>query len=119
MWREILFVGLGGFAGSALRYFVGRVINTTQPFATFLVNITGCLVLGILCGLVERGGLDNNEWRLFLTVGLCGGFTTFSTFINENLAMLRGGEFGMFMLYAVGSFAVGLALCWAGWQLAK
>lgn len=119
MFRELLLVGLGGFAGSALRYFVGRWFAVGFPWGTLVVNISGCLVIGLVYALAERGNLSSPALRLLLTVGFCGGFTTFSAFMSENFAMLRAGEFLPFALYTAGSFLLGFAALWLGWQLAK
>ena len=119
MFKEILFVGLGGFAGSALRYVVGRWLSGGFPWGTLAVNVAGCLLIGLVYALVERGNLSSPELRLLLTVGFCGGFTTFSAFMGENLAMLRAGEFVPFALYTAGSVLLGLGAVWFGWWLAK
>ena len=96
-------VGLGSFLGGISRFLIGRLIqhhaSTSFPLGTLAVNILGCFLVGLLLGLSERGGPGNAEWRLFLTVGFCGGFTTFSTFTLENLALMRDGNFFLFCLY--------------------
>lgn len=117
MFKEILFVGLGGFAGSALRYLVGKFLNTGFPWGTLLVNVAGCLLIGLLYGLFERGNVSSPEVRLLLTAGFCGGFTTFSAFMNENMLMLRAGEFLPFAAYTVGSIVLGLAAVWFGYWI--
>ncbi len=119
MFREILFVGLGGFAGSALRYVIGRWLSGGFPWGTLAVNVAGCLIIGLLYALVERGDLSSPALRLLLTAGFCGGFTTFSAFMGENLAMLRAGDLVPFALYTAGSILFGLAAVWLGWWLAK
>ncbi len=119
MLKEVFFVGLGGFAGSVLRYLAGRMLNASFPWGTMAVNVAGCLLIGLLCALAERGNLASPALRLLLTVGFCGGFTTFSAFMGENLAMLRAGEILPFVLYTTGSFVLGLAAVWLGWWLAK
>ncbi len=119
MFKEILFVGLGGFAGSALRYVVGRWLNGGFPWGTLAVNVAGCLLIGLLYALAERGNLSSPGLRLLLTAGFCGGFTTFSAFMGENLAMLRAGDLLPFALYTAGSILFGLAAVCLGWWLAK
>lgn len=103
MLKTILFIGAGSFLGGVSRYFLSRFIqissSSTFPYGTFMVNIIGCFLIGIFLGLADRGNLNNMGWKLFLTVGFCGGFTTFSTFASENLMLLRNGSFFLFALY--------------------
>lgn len=103
MFRLLLIIGSGSFIGGITRFLVSRYIQgqalSSFPYGTFLVNVTGCFLIGIFYGLSERGNLMNSELRMFLTVGFCGGFTTFSTFANENISLLREGDFFYFALY--------------------
>lgn len=123
MLKSILFVGLGSFVGGSLRYVVGRWLPAFAghgfPYATLAVNLVGCLLIGFFYGLFERGQLLNPHLRLFLTVGICGGFTTFSTFVNENFHLLRNDNvvcmFGYLSLSVLGGFA----LLYLGYTLAK
>jgi protein CrcB len=84
MLKSILIAGIGGFIGTVFRFLVSRYIQVTYlsvfPWGTFLVNILGSLLIGIFYGISEKGNFMSPEWRIFLTVGICGGFTTFSTF---------------------------------------
>jgi fluoride exporter len=118
MIRTLLLVGSGGFLGSISRYLLSRFMQnsfpTAFPFGTFAVNISGCFLIGLIYGISERSSLLTSGWRLFLAVGFCGGFTTFSTFANENLALLRDGEFFNFFLYAGLSVFLGLAATFLG-----
>ena len=113
MSNNILLVGLGGGAGSILRYLCQKWINDSYhdnfPLATFLVNISGCLLIGILYALGEKGNLLSPQTRLLLVTGFCGGFTTFSTFAFENMSLLRIGDNFYFLLYALGSVVAGIA----------
>jgi CrcB protein len=84
------------------------------PYGTFAVNITGCFLIGMIFGFSERSSALTTGWKLFLAVGFCGGFTTFSTFANENLALLRDGEFYYFFLYTGLSVVLGLAATFIG-----
>lgn len=117
MIRNIIFVAIGGALGSVVRYLVSKWINdlssTSFPFGTMAVNITGCLLIGIFYGLTERWGLSG-EMKLLLTVGFCGGFTTFSTFMNESLSLLRLDNILYAALYAGGSVALGLIAVFIG-----
>ncbi len=94
MVKEILYIGAGGFIGSVLRYLISQLMKQTGdgfPWGTLVVNLLGCLLIGILGGLISRNGNLSHNLALFLTVGLCGGFTTFSTFSKEALLLVRDG----------------------------
>ena len=123
MIKSVLIVGLGGFIGTALRYLVSRYFQlhmaTLFPWGTFNVNILGSFLIGILYGLSERGNLLTPEWRIFLTVGLCGGFTTFSTFSNDAFILLQSGEFLRFATYSGLSFFLGLTAVFLGRLIIK
>lgn len=112
-----MFVALGGAIGSALRYIISKwindAINGSFPLGTMVVNIIGCLFIGLFYGMTERFGLKG-EATLLLTVDFCGGFTTFSTFMNENLSLLRFGNFAYAALYTGGSVAIGLFAVYLG-----
>lgn len=107
-----LIIALGGGIGSALRYAVSKFVqdstNGAFPYHTFAVNIVGCLLIGLFYGLAARGHLGNNTTTLLLTTGLCGGFTTFSTFCNENIALLRGDNTLTALVYVASSVFCGL-----------
>ena len=105
--KEIAYIFIGGGVGSVLRYLAQISINERMsgigfPFSwgTFIVNIAGSLLIGLFYSVSERWNLSM-EMRLFLTTGLCGGFTTFSTFSNDGLSLLRGEFYGTFLLYAI------------------
>lgn len=124
MLKTILIVGAGSFTGGILRYLLSKLIQQFSviysfPISTFTVNIIGCFAIGLFYGLFERNSLMNSDLRLFLTVGLCGGFTTFSTFINENYLLVRDGNFFYFMLYISLSILIGLIMLYLGYLLIK
>jgi CrcB protein len=122
MLAKLLAVGAGGFAGAVLRYgasaltlrFVGK---TYLWVGTGAVNILGCLLLGALFALAQTERLASSELRLFLTVGLCGGFTTFSTFGLEFVELARTDQLALALAYALGSLALGSAAVLAGMAL--
>jgi CrcB protein len=123
MLKILLFIGSGSFLGGIARYLLSRGIQnsviTSFPLGTFWVNIIGCFLIGLIYGLSDRGTPISNELRLFLAVGFCGGFTTFSTFSNENLALLRDGSILYFSLYAGLSVFLGLLVTFGGHALTK
>jgi len=103
MIKTLLIIGSGGFLGSISQFLASRFLQnnfpSTFPFGTFFVNLTGCLLIGLIYGFLEKSALLTPGWKLFLAVGFCGGFATFPTFANENLALLRDGSFFYFFLY--------------------
>lgn len=121
--KILVLIGVGGFIGSVARYlttyYVLRFFPATFPYGTFAVNILGCLAIGIIYGLSERFSGFSLEWRLFLATGICGGYTTFSTFSYENMELLQRGEYKVFALYVIGSFALSLGAVFAGLSLTK
>jgi CrcB protein len=84
------------------------------PFATLIVNVGGCFLIGVLFALSDRGNLLSPEWRIFLTTGFCGGFTTFSTFSYESLLLVQDGEYLYLAAYVAISVFVGLAATYLG-----
>jgi len=102
MIKLILLVGTGGFLGTVSRFLASRYFAvsfpSSFPYGTFVVNIIGCLLIGLIYGITEKGNFFSSEWRLFLTVGLCGCFTTFSAFAPENITILRAPAYFNFLL---------------------
>lgn len=121
--KEALLVGLGGFVGATARHvasgWVHRAVGTGFPWGTFVVNVAGCLLIGLMSGLGEARGLLRPELRAFLLVGLLGGFTTFSTFAYESLALGRGGHTGGLLLNVGGQVLLGIGAVWVGHLLGR
>ena len=123
MIKSLLIVGLGSFCGGALRYYISTLMKSVCsqgfPWGTLSVNLVGCLLIGLLLGIFSRCGVQSNSWALLLTVGFCGGFTTFSTFANESLQMLQSGNTLNLIIYILASVIVGIALVALGYWLVK
>lgn len=123
MLKTLLYIGSGSFLGGVARYLTGRFVQnsiaSSFPMGTMVVNLLGCFLIGLIFGLSEKTNLINEEWRIFLTVGFCGGFTTFSAFANENMNLLRDGNFFYFTLYTGLSIFLGLVAVFMGNALAK
>lgn len=112
--KNILLVALGGAIGSALRYCVALIFREgLLPWSTLLVNVVGCFLIGFLSSLFETVPSSSN-WKMLATVGFCGGFTTFSTYINENFKYLTNNEFLKSMLYLSSSVILGFAALYFG-----
>ena len=112
MARIVLIIGVGGFIGTIARYLSQQLIYkfypATFPIGTLAVNLLGCLLIGIFFALSEKGNLLSPEWRMFLTTGFCGGFTTFSTFSYESVQLLNDGEYTYVAVFAVSSVVIGI-----------
>ncbi len=123
MLRNFLFVGLGGSVGCMARYGASLLVNKWWqqqfPLATFLINITGCFLIGILYGLGQRQDWWRDAMWLLLASGFCGGFTTFSTFALEGNLLLAGKFNLLVIVYTVASVFAGLVLCRAGMWLSN
>lgn len=121
--KTVVLVGIGGFIGSAARYLttllVNRLVPPPFPLGTFVVNVLGCLLIGIFFGMSERFHWMSGDWRIFLTSGLCGGFTTFSAFAYENVRLLQTSNIMTFALYTTASIALCLIATFAGIALSK
>lgn len=118
MAKLLFIIFLGGGTGSVLRYCVQmvlheRILPYSFPWATFTVNIIGSFLIGLFYTLSARFNLSA-EVRMLLTTGLCGGFTTFSTFSHDGLMMIKQGFYGMFILYTLLSIILGVIAAFAG-----
>ena len=120
---NVLLVALGGSIGAVARYgLAGLVQRFTTPYfplGTFVVNIVGCLVFGILAGIAEQRFVLGPQARAFLLIGILGGFTTFSSFTFETFQLLRDAEFMQASLNAIGQVVIGLGAMWVGVVLAR
>jgi CrcB protein len=121
--KALLLIAVGGGIGSVARFLCQKYIYAANPSAfpwgTFAVNVAGCFLIGVFYALAEKGNILTPEWRLLLTTGFCGGFTTFSTFAYENIALMRAGDYLYCTLYAAGSVVLGIAGVWLGALLVK
>jgi fluoride exporter len=122
MIKNILLISIGGGTGSVMRYlcqkWVYQLYPFTFPWGTFLVNIVGCFLIGIFA-FSGKSSFLTADWRLFLTTGLCGGFTTFSAFAFENMNLLKNGSIAYSLLYTLGSVVLGILAVFAGAALIK
>lgn len=121
MLRTLILVGIGGAVGSVLRYLTAvltnRLCSSDFPFATFAVNLAGCLLIGILLGFAEKYQVLNANLRNLLVTGFCGGYTTFSAFASENVNLLQQGHMLTAIVYMAGSILLGLFAVWLGFRL--
>jgi CrcB protein len=122
MDRFVILVGIGGLLGSIARYlaasFLTKTLFSVFPYGTFVVNVVGCFIIGIVFGLSERFDWLP-EWRVFLATGFCGGFTTFSSFAYENIVLLQDKDYFTFAAYSILSFVLGFAATFFGLFLTR
>ena len=120
-WAFTVF--LGGGLGAALRHGVNlasaRLLGTAFPYATLFENVTGSLVMGLLAGYFAFKGDASQHWRLFLTTGILGGYTTFSSFSLDSALLYQRGELGLAALYILASVALSIGGLFAGLALVR
>ena len=118
-----LLVFLGGGLGASLRHFINvacaRCIGTAFPYGTFLINITGSTVMGLIAGYLAFKGEAAASWRLFLMTGILGGYTTFSAFSLDTAVLYERGEIGLALFYVLGSVILSIAGLFAGLTLVR
>ena len=117
MLKEIIAVFIGGGLGSVLRFLINKIqiiSDKNFPYSTFISNFLGCLILGIVLGYFIKNENTNSMLFVFLTVGICGGFTTFSSFSNESLQLIQNGEIFTFLAYLLASLVIGIMSVYMG-----
>ena len=118
MMVKLAIIGMGGFLGAICRYALAglahRIWSTTFPIGTLIVNVIGCFILGGIMYVVQTHGALSPNTRLFLTIGMLGAFTTFSTFGYETIALINSREFMYAMWNVVGNLMLGLVAVWLG-----
>ena len=123
MIKSVLIVGIGSFIGGTLRYLISTLFKQycTQgfPWGTLLVNLMGCFIFGAIFALFSKYSSTSHPWCLLLTTGLCGGFTTFSTFAYESVLMLQQGNLSGFISYVATSLIAGISLFALGYWIFK
>jgi len=120
--KQLILVFVGGGFGSALRFLIGKWLNSSGdgiPYGTFVANIIGSLLIGIILGFAAKNTTISESHTLLLATGFCGGFTTFSTFAYENHIFLKSGDFTSFALYTIASFILGFLAVFLGMYLVK
>lgn len=119
----ILFAGSGSFIGGVLRYLTqlmfSKFYSGSIPMGTLVVNIIGSFLIGVIFALSEKSDIISQETKIFLAVGICGGFTTFSSFSIENLFLMRDGQYFHMVFYTLLSVFLGLSATFTGFQLIK
>jgi len=124
MWLKILLVGLGGSIGAIARFLLGGYVYELSgkhwfPFGTLAVNLLGCLVIGLVMGLIQTKDVFSPEWRVFILVGVLGSFTTFSTFGYESIELFRESRAALGLVNIGAHVILGLIGVWLGLELAK
>lgn len=123
MIKNIFIVLIGGGVGSVFRYLVSLYLNKCVsinfPFSTFIVNIFGCLLIGIISGLFLKSNYTTPELKLLIVTGFCGGFTTFSAFAHENFNLIESDNFTLSLFYSFLSVFLGVFSVWIGVFIAK
>ena len=120
--KILLLIGTGSFIGGISRYLLAQFIQNKSlalfPFGTLGVNLIGCLLIGVVFGLMERGSLSP-EVRLFLATGLLGGFTTYSAFSNDTVVLINGGQYYYAITYVMASVFIGLLATFSGLMVTR
>lgn len=124
MFKDILFIGIGGGIGSIMRFltsrFTARFVAAQWLFlGTLASNLIGCFLIGIFSGWMLSHSPDNQTFRLLFIIGFCGGYTTFSTFAFENYRLIEMNQWGVFLLYLLASVVLGIIAVWLGMKILR
>lgn len=123
MWKQIILVGLGGGIGSILRFLTSaltlKYYSDSFPFPTFIVNLIGCFIIGLLIGSLGQNIQANQNLKFLFITGFCGGYTTFSAFAEENLTLIQNNNYWTAIMYIVLSVFIGLFAVWVGLSITK
>src|SRR5687767_506351 len=123
MVKHFLLVAAGGATGSMLRFLTSLITSKffagSFPLATFITNVLGCFLIGLFASIFAIDDAANQQWRLLLITGFCGGYTTFSTFSADNLALLNGNHAALAILNIAASVIVGIGAVWLGLAAGK
>jgi CrcB protein len=123
MLRTLIFIGIGGGLGSVFRYLTSLLVvkyfRSEFPWATFVANIIGCFLIGLLVGFIEKSHDTNSMIRYLFITGFCGGYTTFSTFSAENISLFQSGQYITALIYILLSVTTGITAVWFGLFLMK
>jgi CrcB protein len=123
MLKAIVLVSIGGAFGSSLRYltsfFMQKYFSQSFPWGTLIANILGCLIIGVLMGYFTKAQINNNDYRLLMITGFCGGYTTFSAFALENFSFWQHGNTSTAIIYTAISVIGGFFAVFSGYAISK